>query len=568
MKIMNFSEAECHECYKCVRTCKVKAIKIEEQQAHIMSDKCIACGQCFSSCPQNARNIHSDLSYVKKLIKVGGKVSVSIAPSFRGFFPESDKFITGLRTLGFNIIEETAVGADITTKLYRDYIDKESSKTYITTCCPSVILLIERYYPDLIPYLMPFTSPMVTHGKLLKDKNKDNPVVFIGPCIAKKCESLSKEYEEVIDAVLTFDEIQEWLKDLDIDYSSLDDGEVDRFGSTTGKSYPVVGGILEGIREKLKEKSLIHMRVDGVDECIEIFDEISRGNIEGVCVEVSACNKSCLGGPSGSTVSSSTHTRVKRLKEYLDKRVVKEQPVQQCSEISFKAEFSSKIIDEPMPTKEEIREIMISFDKFKVEDELNCGGCGYETCRENAVSIFKGMSQADMCLHYVKRRNERISNEIFENSPNGILILDNENNILESNIAFSRYFGLTPRELKGSSPIMFSTLYPLSKYITDKKRILWEKIIFVEANLYMRLSLIPMDSREASIVILTDITSEEMRKKDIRALQEKTLLITQDVVVKQMRVAQEIASLLGETTAETKVALNKVRDVFEDKEES
>ncbi len=571
MKVMNFSEANCHQCYKCVRTCKVKAIKIEDNQAHIIADKCIACGQCFASCPQNARNIHSDVDFVKKLIKSEEEVTLSIAPSFRGFYKESERFTTALRKLGFSKVEETALGADITSKLYRDYIRESSEDIFITTCCPSVVLLIEKYFPEVIPHVIPYMSPMMAHGKTIKMENPQEKVVFLGPCISKKCESLTKKHAETIDAVLTFDEVSQWLALDGIDYHQEEAGECDRYGSSWGSSYPVVGGILEGIRDVLEEKKLTHMRVDGVDECMEIFEEIIEGNLKGVCVEVSACRKSCLGGPSGSRVGSSAFSRVQRLKKYLqEERTIDPEKTIDLSTIEnecYATSFTDKKIEEELPTKEEIRDILISLEKRTIEDELNCGGCGYETCREKAVSIYKGMSHADMCIHYVKKCSERISNEIFENSPNAILILDGEKRIVESNMAFSRFFGLAPFELKDLPLDNFDFLDGVRALVERKENILWERVSFAKDNLHMMVSVIPMDSREDTLLVFTDVTKDVMRKEEIRELKEKTLEITQEVIEKQMRVVQEIAGLLGETTAETKVALNKVKDVF-NKEES
>ena len=562
MNIMNFSEANCHQCYKCVRRCQVKAIKVEDNQAHIIADKCIACGQCFSICPQNARNIHSDLEYVKNLITSGKKVNISIAPSFRGFYESSDKFISALRKLGFHIIEETAVGADLTSALYRDHISGSTDTTFITTCCPSVVLLIERYFPELIPRLMPFTSPMISHGRLLKSRRPDESVVFLGPCISKKCESLSKKYKGAIDAVLTFDEISQWLTEEGINYHDEEISHVDRYGSSTGKNYPLTGGILQGIMDTLEERKLTHIKVDGVDECMEVFKEIIEGNITEGCIEVSACRKSCLGGPSGSTVASSTFARVQHLRQYLSSERAPEHSGDNIEELDFSTGFKDKRSLPDLPSEARIKEILISLEKRSREDELNCGGCGYSTCREKAISIHQGMSHKDMCIHYVKKCTERISNEIFENSPNAILILDDENNVLEANMSFSRYFGITPGELTAHTGHTYPPLEKIYNHISKEDGFLWEKISFLEDSLHMRMSVIPMESREATLIVLTDITTDEVRKEEIRDLRKRTLGITQDVIEKQMRVAQEIASLLGETTAETKVALNKVRDVF------
>ncbi|WP_028855441.1 [Fe-Fe] hydrogenase large subunit C-terminal domain-containing protein [Psychrilyobacter atlanticus] len=567
MKIMNFSEANCSNCYKCVRTCRVKAIKIEDDQAHIVSDHCIVCGHCFSSCPQNARNIHSDLDYVKKILRSEEKVNISIAPSFRGFYEKSNEFIWGLKKLGFNLIEETAVGADITSKLYEKYISTSDQGIYITTCCPSVVLLIEKYYPALIPYLMPFTSPMISHGYLLKKENPKEKTVFLGPCIAKKCESLSEKHIGAIDAVLTFDEVSQWLKDEGIDYQNQESIEVDKFGSNFGSSYPVVGGILEGIRESIEEKGMTQLRVDGLDECIELFDELSRGTITGTCVEVSVCKQSCLGGPGGSNACSTTFSRVQTLKKYLNENDKKAEKNKHICEIDFSATFHNKKFEEKMPTEEEIIEILGTLEKYSKEDELNCGGCGYDTCRQKAISIYRGMSHKEMCIHYMKKCADKVTNEIFENSPNAILILNNEYEIIESNMAFSRYFGISPKEVKKRSIEEFISREKLDKVSSEGENIIWKKQSFLNGELYMRMSIISMNSKEGILIVLTDITSDELRKEEIRGLKEKTFEITQTVVEKQMRIAQEIASLLGETTAESKVAFNKLKDVF-NKEES
>jgi PAS domain S-box-containing protein len=469
--------------------------------------------------------------------------------------------------LGFNLIEETAVGADITSKLYENYISAGNQEIYITTCCPSVVLLIEKYYPSLIPYLMPFTSPMISHGYLLKKDNPKEKTIFLGPCIAKKHESLSKKYTGVIDAVLTFDEVSKWLEEEGIDYLNGETCEVDKFGTNFGNSYPVVGGILEGIRGSIENKGLTQLKVDGLDECIELFDELSKGSISGTCVEVSVCRKSCLGGPSGSNVSSTTFSRVQTLKKYLNENDKKIKDNKLVDSVNFGAGFKNKKIEEKMPNEEEICEILLTLEKKSKEDELNCGGCGYDTCREKAISIYRGMSHREMCIHYMKKCADKLSNEIFENSPNAILILNNKHEIIESNMAFSRYFGISPKEVKERSVEEFISRERLEKVSSGGENIIWKKQSFLDGALYMRVSIISMNSKEGILILLTDITSDELRKEEIRNLKEKTFEITQTVVEKQMRIAQEIASLLGETTGESKVAFNKLKDVF-NKEES
>ncbi len=562
MQTMNFSEANCRHCYKCVRTCKVKAIKIINDQAHIIPEKCVSCGQCFTSCPQNARNIDSDLDFVYNSLKEGKEIAISVAPSFRGFFKNSAKFISALKKVGFQKVEETAIGADIVTNLYKKAILTNGKKNYITTCCPSVVMLIEKYFPEVIDSLMPFVSPMIAHGQLLKRENPDIITVFLGPCIAKKSEASSDSNKDIIDAVLTFDEILLLFEKEGIDYNTLPDMEPDKSGSKFGGKYPLVGGILDSISEDIRKKGLTFIRVDGIDECKEIFQEIINGNIENCCIETSACKKSCIGGPGGSTATNSTFSRLQNIIEFLKTLDPSKGTQLENPEFNFSKVNISKKINEEMPTEEQLHEILKSLGKNELSDELNCAGCGYDTCRENAISIFQGMSHLDMCIHHLRNKAERLSNEIFENAPNAIILLDNKLDVIDANSAFSRYFGITPNEIRENGIGTILSLGKLQNLLLKKENILWEKIHFPTYSLHMGLSVTYMENQDALMIILKDLTEEVERKENLKILTENTLKITQGVIEKQMRVAQEIASLLGETTAETKVALNKLKDVF------
>ena len=564
MQVMNFSEANCKHCYKCVRKCEVKAIKIENDQAHIMEDKCIACGQCFAICPQNARNIMSDLDFVKNAISSGRNVNISIAPSFRGFFEDSPRLISAIKKLGFNKIEETAVGADLVSQAYEKYLSSQEGGAFITTCCPSVVFLIQKYYPTLVDNLIPFVSPMIAHGKLLKKERPNDLTVFLGPCVSKKCEAISRENAGIIDAVLTFDEIVLWLSEKEIDYLELPESDPHKYGSARGKQYPIVGGILEGIKDEISKKGLISMRIDGVDECKEIFQEIINGNIGNSCIEVSACKKSCIGGPGGHHISSSIFSRLQNVKDYLMSAKTQESPAEcPLSQKDLKKTISKNPIKEIEINEEKIEKILIKMGKFSKVDELNCASCGYNTCRENAVAVLRGMSSIDMCMPFIKSRAERISNEIFENSPNALLIVNENFEIIESNMSFSRFFGVTPAESQGHTIDRFIPHGDLASVFENKNNMLWKKIHLPEYNLHMKQSVIHLDNQNALLIILSDISDEEKRRGELFELKENTLKVTQGVIEKQMRVAQEIASLLGETTAETKVALTKLKHVLE-----
>jgi PAS domain S-box-containing protein len=567
MQVMNFSEANCKHCYKCVRECQVKAIKIENDQAHIMEDKCIACGQCFAICPQNARNIMSDLDFVKDAISKGRKVDLSIAPSFRGFFEDSPKLISAVKKLGFHKIEETAVGADMVSEAYAKYLSSQNKGSFITTCCPSVVFLIQKYYPSLVKNLIPFVSPMIAHGKLLKKESPNDITVFLGPCVSKKCEAISQENKNIIDAVLTFDEIALWMEEENIQYMDLQPSAPDKSGTLRGKQYPIVGGILEGIKDQISQKGLISMRIDGVQECQEVFQEIIDGKVNNCCIEVSACKKSCIGGPGGSHISSSIFSRLQTVKDFI---ISGEDQASNHDYIQHNINLEKNIYPNPLKeqkvTLEDINKTLHQMGKLTKKDELNCASCGYNTCRGNAAAILRGMSSIEMCLPFMKSKAERISNEIFENSPNALLIIKDNMEIIESNMSFARFFGVSPADTVGKRIVDFIPEEDLLKVFETKENILWRKIYIPEYKLHMKESVIYLYHQNAILLILSDISEEEKRRSEVRKLKENTLNITQGVIEKQMRVAQEIASLLGETTAETKVALTKLKHVLEKEE--
>lgn len=568
MQVMNFSEANCKHCYKCVRECQVKAIKIENDQAHIMEDKCIACGQCFAICPQNARNIMSDMEFVKDAISKGRRVNLSIAPSFRGFFEYSSKLISAVRKLGFHQVEETAVGADMVSETYAKYLSSQDKGSFITTCCPSVVFLIQKYYPSLVGNLIPFVSPMIAHGKLLKKERPNDITVFLGPCVSKKCEAISQENRNIIDAVLTFDEIAIWMEEENIQYMDLKPSAPDKSGTLRGKQYPIVGGILDGIKDEITKKGLISMRIDGVQECQEVFQEIIDGKVNNCCIEVSACKKSCIGGPGGSHISSSIFSRLQTVKDFLlseEKEGLNYSPI--VHNINLEKNIYTNSLEEQKVTPEDIKRILHQMGKLTKKDELNCASCGYNTCKENAAAILRGMSSIEMCLPFMKSKAERISNEIFENSPNALLIIKDNMEIIESNMSFARFFGVAPAKTIGKKIVDFISEEDLFKVFKTKENILWKKIYIPEYRLHMKESIIYLDHQNAILLILSDISKEEKRRSEVLKLKENTLNVTQGVIEKQMRVAQEIASLLGETTAETKVALTKLKHVLEKEEE-
>ncbi|MFR1708513.1 MAG: [Fe-Fe] hydrogenase large subunit C-terminal domain-containing protein [Clostridium sp.] len=565
MQVMNFSSANCKNCYKCVRTCTVKAIEVLNDQAKIQEDRCIFCGHCLVVCPQNARHVLSDIDDVKDALNSNKIVIAQLAPAFRGVFPSPSKLITALRKLGFKYIEEVSIGAELVTQEYEDIIGNSTNSEFITSCCPSVVMLIEKYYPELIPLVLPVSSPMVAHGKSIKQRYKDAYTVFIGPCVSKKYEALSESNLGFVDSVLTFDEINDFIKEEGIEYSSLKDGEVDFSGTTRGDRYPVVGGILNAIRPTIDKKDLNLIRVHGLENCKIILEELKNNTLNDVCIELSACNESCLGGPGILSKNESVYTRLQRIQDYL-KSENKDSNVVNINRknLNLTRNYTSKKIHMLNPSEDEIKVLLKEMGKYNTEDELNCGACGYNTCVEKAIAVYNGMSQVEMCVPYMRSLAENMNSEIFKNSPNAIIIIDDNLLVKDINPSGRKMFlNYKDKNIIGFpiTDIIYDSDF--KKVVENKKNILGKKVFYSQLDFHGYKSIIYIKNHSSLLVTFTDITEEENRKLELTELKHKAIDVTQSIINKQMMVAQEIASLLGETTAETKVAILELKKVLE-----
>lgn len=568
MQIMNFSSANCKNCYKCVRTCVVKAIEVKDDQAQIIEDRCVACGQCLVVCPQNARNILSHVDDVKEKIDQGANVVATLAPAYRGFFKEDKKFIGALKKLGFSSIQETSIGAELVSREYEKLINEREDRELITSCCPSVIMMIERYYPELIPSVLPVVSPMMAHGKVIKSQEPDSYVVFIGPCFSKTCESMAAGMEGIIDSVITFDEISQWFDNDGIDYTKCQESEPDESGTLRGHRYPLVGGIISSVRDTLDEKDMGVLRVHTVENCKTVLEEIRDGGLHNVCVELSACNESCLGGPGGISNEETPYARLQNLQKHVyNMKKLEEKEGQEnikLPEVDLSRSFTNKKFQGEMPSPEELEIILKKMGKYDYSDELNCSACGYNTCRDKAVAVYQGMSQVEMCLPNMRNKAERMSNKIFTHSPNAIIVLDSNLVIEELNSSAEEVFGCQNETIKGKPFSIIMDESDFREAIDKKCSRFKEKISYPQYNYIAYRNIVYLEKQNALLLIFTGITEEEKRKKELAGLKQELMEVTQEIIDKQMRTVQEIAGLLGESTSETKVAFLKLQKVLEE----
>ena len=576
MNVLEVLNTSCKDCHRCLRECAVKAIAFEDDQAKIIDEKCIYCGRCINECPQEAKIPKNETTKLKRYIKSEEKVIISLAPSFAAAFSVSDpyKIVGTLKKMGVDFVTETSQAAEIIADKYRDLLSNRH-KPLVSTCCPAVVNLVEKHYPEVIPYLSQIVSPMNLHAEMLKIKyGADSKVVFIGPCIAKIDEAEKHQGEYKVDAVLTFDQLKDFIKERDISTYNSEPEEFDEGCFSRASSYPIEKGAIKAasLNDSMTERSIIS--VSGVEECENILNELSKGAIKPSFVELLACSGGCINGPAINKDISTVRKR-QRIKDYtrnkienkkeLKSAVTLDQTVKDTRQNSYNLdrEFKNRKKEFPQPSEEQIQEILNSIGKYSKEDETNCGGCGYKTCREKAIAVYQGLAKRKMCIPYMKSRAESLSDIIVQSSHNAIIVVDDNMIIQEFNPEANQMFN------QEGSPIG----EPLSRYIDpklfqkvwkEKGEIKHRKVEYEEYELITDQTIFPLEEYGVIVGIFTDKTEQEKQKEEVREMKKMAADKAADVVHKQMEIVQEIAGLLGETTVETKAALYELTELIQE----
>lgn len=556
-EFLKLKKSNCKNCYKCIRHCPVKSIRFSGNQANIVGNECILCGQCFVVCPQNAKEIADETERVKVLIDSGAPVIASVAPSFIANYDGVgfEELKAALKKLGFADAEETAVGATIVKREYERLLNEDNRNILISSCCHSVNLLIQKYYPSCLPYLADVLSPMQAHCKDIKQRYPSAKTVFIGPCVAKKDEA--DYYTGITDAVLTYEELTEWFEAAGI----VPEKKLDKSDESLARFFPTTGGILKTMQKNMRP-DYTYLAVDGVENCMAALHDIEEGNIEHCFIEMSACAGSCIGGP----VMEKYHRMPVRdyyaVAHYAGK---KDFNVAQPDPFTLRKEMEYIGRKLPYPSESEIREALHRMGKLRPEDELNCGSCGYNTCREKAVAIIQGKAEVSMCLPFLKERAENFSDNIINNTPNGIVVLNDKYEVQQINRAALKLMNI-PREsdVMGEPIIRILDPKPFMDVQRTGRTVRDEKVYLAEYDKYIEQTIVLDKEYKALICIMRDVSDEEQQKQRKEELSRQTVETADKVVDKQMRIVQEIASLLGETAAETKIALTKLKESMTD----
>ncbi len=546
MKTITTQKVNCRDCHRCMRSCPLKAIGIENGQARLIEEKCVLCGRCVVECPQGAKQVDSQLSAVTGAIAAGRFVALSLAPSFIASFPEytPKQLWSRLGSLGFNLVEETAVGAEEVSRHYGRLL-AGAEKPVISACCPVVVNVITKYYPDLVDNLAPVASPMLVHAELLKYRHGDDIfTVFAGPCIGKLAES--RQPGSRVDAALTFRQLRELL-----DTAAPNDAAAVQGQPAPGpvRYYPIAGGILKSFtRSEATATDVI--AVDGLENCLEVFAALRSGEIAPRFIEALACSGGCINGPASGCAASVPAKRLKVAQFAAAGHRRRNNP----PSLDFTRRHVPAPFCEYIPSESQIREVLRQTGKYSKEDEKNCGACGFNSCRDKAIAVCQGLTEIGTCVPYMRSKAESLANFIVQHSLNAIIVVDGKMVVQESNPATEMLLDGQQEIVKGS---IFGPVFggdAVAAAVREGRKITGRRVELPGGTVVSQ-TVIPVVEHDLAIIVMTDITSQERNARELEHMKLQTVEKATEIINKQMHVAQEIAGLLGETTAETKAAL-------------
>ncbi len=573
-------KSNCQDCYRCVKACPVKAIKLESGSASIVPDLCIYCGTCTLICPNGTKKVRNDLAALKQSLMRQEKIIVSLAPSYLSEYAKEDihKVIAAFKEAGFWQVSETAIGAEKVAEATKAWIDEQPNGVYISSCCPSAVQLIRKYYPEYSPYIVPVFSPMITHSLFLKSIYPNVKVAFVGPCAAKKSEL--DQFEDKIDFVLTFQEIKELFDDMGIYFEFMKPTEEDvffPFKASKGNLYPIDGGMLTNMIDSITttEARINHntgnvdaryMTFSGVQNIQEILSDFKQ--LDTSCktfLELMTCEGGCIKGPCSNENCSSATKRVQVLKNVnTQKDEHKYQEVLNNLDIKENYEYI-KAVEQKEYTQQQIQEALKRVNKKSEADELNCGGCGYDTCRQFATALIDGRAENDMCVSYMRKIAQDKTNILLKKIPQGIVIVNESLKIVDTNEKFASMLGEEVKALYDTNPGLhgadITKLVPFHKFFSS---VLSTGVDVLEQDIregdnYYGLSIFSVQDFSLVCGILQNLHAPEVRKDIV-------LKRTQEVIMENMKVVQKIAFLLGENASYTEAMLNSIVESHQDKE--
>lgn len=561
--IVYTNKARCRDCYRCVRVCPVKAIRMSDGQAFVVGESCVSCGTCIRECPQGAKAFRRDVDRVEEMLAQPGMTVASVAPSFAALFSgaERRRLPSILRRLGFGYVAETAVGAAPVAHATADWAAERPEEAHIATSCPAVVCYVERYRPELVANLVPVASPMVVHARHLKRKlGPGSRVVFIGPCVAKKMEAARPDTAGAVDAVLTFEELMDWLHRKGLSLTACEESDFDETPAGDARFFPLAGGCLRtaGLATDMLSDRVV--AVSGFEELGDALDRAASG--QGLVIEPLFCRQGCINGPAIPD-SLKIHERRDALLKYA--AAEPGLPGRGPDAVPLGAAFRK---DEPAAAPLDEAALLAELEltgKANPDNQLNCGACGYPTCRDKAAAVLRGMAEREMCIPFMRLRAEQRTDRIMETSPNGIVILDEHLSVVNMNPAFRKTFMCS--EAVCGRRISYLMDPHLFEQLASGGRDLIETVVRHERyGLVCHEILYALREEKQYVGIFVNITNSRASQEKLSTLRARTVQQAQQLLEHQVAMAQQIARLLGDSAARGEVLVDHLRQLGHDEE--
>lgn len=562
------NKARCRDCYRCVRFCPVKAIRMHSGQASIDAERCVACGTCVRECPQQAKAFRNDLDRAKRLFAEPGRVACSLAPSFAAAYPgwQRSRLPSALRRLGFDYVGETAIGAYQVAQATAHCVAAAPRDDHVCTACPAVVRYVETYRPQLLGVLVPVVSPMVAHGRhIRRTQGRDFRVVFIGPCVAKKAEAERDDAADAVDVVLTFAELAEWFQEAHIDLSTCEESDFDEAPAGDARLFALEGGAVRtsGIAADQLDRSVL--AISGFESVEQVLEELQAGP-KGRIVEPLFCPRGCVNGPA----MHDQRNAFGRREDVLDYAAAHpgRRPSDAALPLEAALDLTAAFVARKPRTERPISEQRIQAALERVgktgpQDFLNCGACGYAGCREKAIAVVQGLAEPEMCMPYTRRLAEQRVDRIIETSPNGIVMLDNQLRILSMNPAFRRFF-MCSDAVCGQGISCLMDPEPFERLAAGKDKQIELTVDHKSYHVVCHQILYRLPEEDQYVGIFVNVTKSRANERELDRIRGQTVLQAQELLEQQIRMAETIATCLGENTARGEALLRRLVQMTEE----
>lgn len=564
--------AECQDCYKCVRECIPKAISVTDGHAQVVPERCILCGHCASVCPVGAKRVRNDVIQAQSLILRKPKVYASLAPSFVAAFPDASPFalVAALKQLGFAGVSETALGAQLVSRqVAADLSDTPKGPT-VSSACPTTVELIEKYFPQHRPLISDTLSPLQAHGQMLRHLyGEEIGVVFLGPCVAKKQEV--EDRPDLVDVALTFEELKQWLEEAEIDPALIDDSGAAfvPYRAEEGAIYPIEGGMIATLKKGAKVDDRNFLSVSGITSVVDVLQELSEElPEESVFLELLACKGGCINGPK----CTGARRNILKRRKVLDWLPETQSPVPKSGRwspirreghalSSMAPAASVTTIDAVAHTDADILRALKTVGKHDRRDELNCGGCGYETCRDFAIALLEDRAEQTMCAGYMRKLAQRKTNALLRAMPSGVVMVSSDLRVVECNKKFVELLGEEAQLLYDAAPglegVELRRIVPFWKLFQDALATDSDSLgeDFEYDGRILNGSVFVVQPGQLVGGVFQDITAPAVQR-------DRIIAQAQEVITRNLSTVQKIASLMGENAAETEEMLTSIIDAF------